>query len=257
MEFAELASILRHRVPDGALPLFTELLRSSRLALRIVRGRATKLGDFRYPRLRGEPPRITINENLNPYAFSITLAHEIAHLRVWERYNRSASRPHGEEWKREYRATMKVLLEGAVFPGDLRILIQRHIQNPAATTTGDPVLLRAIRQYDGDLRGRDGSLHSVNRTMGYEATAGESGKSSQNGNNGNNGNNSRERSKGGRIYLEDLEPGALFSLDGYGSFEKGKKLRKRYECRQIRTRRMYRIHPLAEVLYLGNERSSG
>ena len=47
---------------------------------------------------RGRPHhRISVNENLNPYAFLITLLHEVAHMTTWEKHRlrMRRCRPHG------------------------------------------------------------------------------------------------------------------------------------------------------------------
>jgi len=46
--------------------------------------------------------------------------------------------------------------------------------------------------------------------------------------------------------VEHLPDGAKFELKGK-VFQKGKKLRKRYECMEVKTQKMYRVLGLAEI----------
>lgn len=49
-----------------------------------------------------------------------------------------------------------------------------------------------------------------------------------------------------KIYLKDLEPGTVFK-SGKRCYEKGKKSKIRYICRDINTGKKYSVHPLAPV----------
>src|SRR5215211_6850240 len=65
--------------------------------LTVARERKSILGDYRH-RIHGKNHRISVNGNLNKYAFLITLLHELAHLLTFEKFgNRVAA--HGKEWK--------------------------------------------------------------------------------------------------------------------------------------------------------------
>ena len=72
--------------------------------LKIKKPRLTKLGDYRCPQ-NGKGHIISINNNLNPYAFLITLTHEIAHMMVWEKHQNKVL-PHGSEWKEMFQKLM-------------------------------------------------------------------------------------------------------------------------------------------------------
>ena len=61
----------------------------------VVRPRRSKLGDYRSG-TAGKPHRITVNNDLNPYAFLVTLVHEFAHHTAFER-TRGWKDPHGPE----------------------------------------------------------------------------------------------------------------------------------------------------------------
>jgi len=47
--------------------------------------------------------------------------------------------------------------------------------------------------------------------------------------------------------VEELPEGALFAIDGGRVFKKGKKLRKRYQCKELSTGKLYLFSGLYEV----------
>ena len=59
--------------------------------------RNSRYGDYTAPR-NGQNHLITVNHNLNKYAFLITLVHEVAHLVTYNNHRHRVS-PHGGEWK--------------------------------------------------------------------------------------------------------------------------------------------------------------
>lgn len=114
--------------------------------IKITKPRSTKLGDFRV-RDPEVTPVISVNGDLNPYAFTITFAHEIAHMMDW--YERKTlANPHGNSWKAIYVGLLRQLLEHDVFPPDFVPVIQRHIHSPKAASCSDPALLDQLRKYD-------------------------------------------------------------------------------------------------------------
>ena len=82
-------------IPENAINLVQSLIEYHSINLKIVNQRQTKHGDFR--QLANGKFQITINNNLNPFQFLLTLIHEIAHHTTFEKYGRI--RPHGKEWK--------------------------------------------------------------------------------------------------------------------------------------------------------------
>lgn len=79
----ELKENLSEYIPKAFVAYVHNLLCSTNVRFRIVAPRKTKLGDFRRPINVQGIPQITINNNLNPYAFLITTLHEIAHLHTY------------------------------------------------------------------------------------------------------------------------------------------------------------------------------
>jgi len=114
--------------------------------MRIKRKRHTKLGDYRPPQ-NGKGHFITINYDLNKYAFLITLVHEIAHLTNWDKHKNTV-KPHGAEWKQDFRELMLPLLKQNIFPDDVHHAINQYMQNPAASSCSDLHLLRTLKRYD-------------------------------------------------------------------------------------------------------------
>jgi len=73
--------ILAQYIPEEAIDKVLNRIIEKKVHLKITRGRRTKLGDYRPP-VRHSNHRISINHDLNPYAFLITFIHEFAHLLV-------------------------------------------------------------------------------------------------------------------------------------------------------------------------------
>ncbi|MEJ2593540.1 MAG: SprT-like domain-containing protein [bacterium] len=133
--------------PVGAVEQVYDWIKNHRVHFRITRSRNTKLGDYRPPSRNGGSHRITVNHDLNAYAFLITFVHEMAHLKIHEQYGRSV-RPHGQEWKQAYRSLMLPLLDRGIFPKDLQSALRRSLNNAKASSTGDLALSRVLARYD-------------------------------------------------------------------------------------------------------------
>jgi hypothetical protein len=151
-----LADLVRPYLPAAAMVHVARLLDGFAVDVRVVRPRRTKLGDHRPPPSLLRPHRITVNADLNPYAFLTTLLHEVAHAATWERHRlrRRRLRPHGPEWKREFSAVLAPVVEAGVFPDDVAAAVTRSLENPAAATCSDRHLLLALARYDRPHVGR-------------------------------------------------------------------------------------------------------
>lgn len=112
-------------------------------------------------------------------------------------------RPHGIEWKNNYRQLMQPLLNSDVFPDDLLCILKKHFKNPRASTKGDIELVRALKKYD---------------------------------------------SPDGLVFVESLPHDARFRLTDGRKFIKKEKLRKRYRCYALDSRKMYLFSPIAKVI---------
>ena len=140
--------ILANYIPENAINHALELIIKHEINLNIKKARSTKLGDFRAP-TENQAARLSINANLNPYAFLITLIHEIAHWVVWKNYkNYRGLNPHGIEWKRTFTGLMNPFLIDSIYPEDILGILKKHMINPKASTTSDIKLMKVLKAYD-------------------------------------------------------------------------------------------------------------
>ena len=140
--------IMAKYIPESSLEMVMEIMKKYQIILNIKAARRTKMGDFRAPH-QNQSARISMNADLNSYAFLITLVHEIAHWLVWEEYGRSRNiKPHGYEWKNTYQNLMMPFLTRTIFPGEILTLLTKHMNNPKASTVSDIPLALALKKYD-------------------------------------------------------------------------------------------------------------
>lgn len=138
--------ILLKYLPEKSVPGCMELIRSQHVHLRIVNERVTRHGDYRS--LGDGTHQITVNANLNPYRFLITLIHEIAHLVAFKKYGRQI-KPHGQEWKYTFQRLMLPYLHPEIFPSALLPVLASHFRNPTASSDTDARLSLALKRFDG------------------------------------------------------------------------------------------------------------
>lgn len=133
-------------MPPAAVDICASWIVQKNIHLKITRGRSTRFGDYLpLPGKRGH--RITVNHDLNPYAFLVTFVHEVAHLHCHEKYKHRHD-PHGKEWKHEYRKLLIDFIIRGIFPPELEKAIARSIRNPSASSCSDHHLLRVLKTYD-------------------------------------------------------------------------------------------------------------
>ena len=145
-QFERNSTVLQKYIPEPAVPIIARWIIEYDFKLKIKRERNTKLGDYRSP-LGKQNHIITINYNLNKYAFLITLVHEVAHLVTFTKH-KDAVNPHGEEWKQNYKLLMRHFLNADYFPTDVLLALQKHLISPAASSCSDSHLLRILKRYD-------------------------------------------------------------------------------------------------------------
>jgi SprT protein len=146
VNISELTRAFSKYVPSKALQACIDWIVDHKIAVRITKSRFTKYGDYRPPYM-GKGHRISINHDLNKYAFLLTFTHEIAHLITWNKY-KNKTVPHGREWKIEFRKLMVPFLKENIFPRDLVIAINNYMNDPAASSCSDINLMRALAKYD-------------------------------------------------------------------------------------------------------------
>lgn len=142
----EFVSHLDKYLPKGASPVVYDWIRKQPFHLKITKPRATKLGDYRTPGTDGIH-RITVNGNLNPFSFLVTLVHEIAHMDHFLDTG-NLRNPHGQKWQAHYRKRFYEIAPHIGLPQDVATAIEHHLQSPAASSCADPALLRTLRKYD-------------------------------------------------------------------------------------------------------------
>jgi|688.fasta_scaffold97971_3 SprT protein len=152
---AAIAGLVQPLLPAGSEAYVADLLGRQPLELRLSRPRRTKLGDHRPPSRSVTRHRITINDDLNPFAFLTTLLHEIAHAVTWERHRgRRRIRPHGAEWKAEFGGILRPVVANGLLPQPVGTALARYLENPAAASCSDRGLVLALAEYDAAPSGR-------------------------------------------------------------------------------------------------------
>jgi SprT protein len=145
--------------------------------------------------------QITINSNLNPYRFLITLIHEIAHFETYNKFGRFI-KPHGKEWKQTFQHLMLPFLRPEIFPSELLPLLAHHFKNPKASSDTDTQLALALKQFN-----------EIND----------------------------------KTFVFEVSLGQAFKLYNGRVFKRGNKRRKRFECVEVKTGKLYLFNPNAEV----------
>lgn len=148
VQYQRNSEILKKYLPEETVMLISEWIIEFDFKLKITKERKTRLGDYTSP--RGDLNHtITINYNLNKYAFLITLVHEVAHLVTFNEHKNTVN-PHGTEWKRNFQKLMQPFLTPDIFPLEVFAALRKYLQNPAASSCSDIHLLRTLKLHDED-----------------------------------------------------------------------------------------------------------
>ncbi len=135
----DVRKVLRKYLPEAAVETCFDWIQHYRIRVRITHKREHLLGDYRPPQ-DGSSHAISINHDLNPYAFLITFTHEVAHLVCFTKHQYSVE-PHGEEWKTEFKYLLAGLIHRNIFPEDIHAALLRFLKTrppPAAATSISP-----------------------------------------------------------------------------------------------------------------------
>jgi hypothetical protein len=146
MSREKISTILSKYLPPSAIECCTSCIIQKNIHLKITKGRSSKYGDYR-PLEKGRGHQITVNHDLNPYAFLITFIHEVAHLEAYVKFKHSHE-PHGKEWKSEFRSLLSDFIIQGIFPDDIKNSLLNYIKNPTASSCTDHNLLRVLKSYD-------------------------------------------------------------------------------------------------------------
>jgi SprT protein len=210
------ADIFRPFIPDQSIDYVLNWFLQYKVRLRISLNRSSKSGDYRPARLN-LPPRISVNNNLNPYDFLITIIHEMAHHEVWRTLvipNQGASpwsrkrhhpKPHGQEWQHQFHQLMLPLMNTSVFPPDVLYMIENYFRTLHVSRKFGLDLTRVLKKYD---------------------------------------------KPDGKEFVENLPFDAVFHIPDGRLFRKKEKLRKRFRCICMNNNRIYLFSPLAQVYHV-------
>ena len=146
MKKQEYYKVTAPHFPAAALEYCFELWEQHKFNFKITRDRQTKLGDFRYHRLKNQYS-VTVNRGLNPYSFLITYLHEVAHVVTYRQF-KNTCKPHGVEWQENFRKLATPVLRRDVFPEKILQEFKKYLESPAASTSGCMPLTLALRTYD-------------------------------------------------------------------------------------------------------------
>jgi SprT protein len=194
-------STLQDFLPTNTYEPVLAYLQQYHVHLTVARERKSILGDYRH-RTHGKNHRISVNGNLNQYAFLITLLHELAHLLAFENFGGRIA-PHGREWKNVFGKLLAQFIEHNIFPVDIKTSLVNSLHNPAASSCSDEDLLRVLKKYDQE--------------------------------------------KTPLVFIESIPEGSLFKTHDGKVFKKGEKIRKRYKCEEVKTRKLYLFSPIYEA----------
>ena len=186
-------------IPATSQSQIVNLITNENVDVKVKRERKTRHGDYKI--LPDGQHQITVNSNLNPYRFLITLIHEIAHLKAYKIYG-NGIKPHGREWKQNFQHLMLPFLRPEIFPSEILPLLANHFKNPKASSDTDTNLAFALKQYDAP---------------------------------------------NDKSFVFEVPEGVTFKLYNGRIFKRGIKRRKRYECVEINSGKVYLFNPNAEV----------
>jgi hypothetical protein len=113
----------------------------------VSKSRDSKLGDYRFSPTKGH--QVTVNHNLNPYAFLVTYIHEVAHLTTYLAHKNKVL-PHGQEWKTEFYNLFEPILDEDLLPGELVNILRAYLKNPAASSNGYQPLVDILKSFDAE-----------------------------------------------------------------------------------------------------------
>jgi SprT protein len=137
---------LRPFLPQGSEHYVSSFLVDKVVHFTVSKARKTKLGDYRQP-WEGKPHRISVNGNLNQYAFLVTTVHEMAHLTTFEKYGNKVQ-SHGMEWKMEFKELFQPIIDKGILPTDITMAINNYLKSAKAASCSDDKLYRVLRRYD-------------------------------------------------------------------------------------------------------------
>lgn len=202
-------------LPEPATKYVAEWFNSNPVKLYVKSDRITKYGDYRKA-IQGHSARITINEGLNPYEFLLTLVHEMAHHGISD-----------QGWYILKRSTLSRMMAKSPGPRPHGAEWQANYKKlMAPLLTGEVFpedLLCVLKQYFRKPRATmKGDYQLVMALKKYDDPDGSE-------------------------FVEHLPENSIFHLPDGRSFIKKEKLRKRYRCHSLDSKKIYLFSPIARV----------
>ncbi len=133
-------------VPENTFLPVAAYLQQYKVHLTITNERKSILGDYRNA-YNNKNHRISVNGNLNKYAFLVTLLHELAHLLTFEQHGNKVQ-SHGKEWKQLFGELLAQFINSKLFPSDIEEQLLTTLHNPGASSCAEEGLMRVLRKYD-------------------------------------------------------------------------------------------------------------
>ena len=133
--------LLKKHIPEKALDYVVSILKKYPCILKITSPRSTKFGDFKV--LSKNNFQITINDDLLPEHFLLTLIHEIAHMVTYKEYGKSV-KPHGMQWQDNFRCLMFPVLNAEVYSLETLPYLVRYLKKPKASSCRDRTLYKVL-----------------------------------------------------------------------------------------------------------------
>lgn len=101
-------------------------LKDDNVIIKVSKKRNSKLGDFRVNKNNFQ---ISVNYDLAPELFFLTLTHEIAHLKCYKAFKNKV-KPHGNEWKNMFAYLIEDSIE--TYSTDFQVILKTFKKNPTA-----------------------------------------------------------------------------------------------------------------------------
>jgi Zn-dependent peptidase ImmA (M78 family) len=193
------------KIPLASIEYVKGLLYNQNILIKLKNNRKTKHGDFSVK--KDFSVEITINSDMNPFRFLITLLHEISHFFVYQDFG-FKTKPHGFQWKSKFKELLIPVINNKVFPDDILSPLAKYAINPKASTDTDLDLSIALNKYNVSIS----------------------------------------------TYVLDLEQGDKFKASNKKNYLVIRKRRKRYECMEIDSKKIYLFSPNYKIMKITNEK---
>lgn len=118
----------------------------------VSKNRKSKLGDYRFDP-KTNKHIISVNSGLGKEEFFVTTLHEFAHYFAFKNFGRKI-KPHGDEWKSEYRVLIQEALQKEFQVVGLDKILYNEIQKPSVTHK-KPLVNRCLAQGEAYLKDID------------------------------------------------------------------------------------------------------